>query len=363
MPNSSVERIIIRGTNWLGDAVMTTPALRRLRSSFPAAHIVLLATPRTADLFIASSFVDEVALYRRREEGVRAFTDAVRMMRRNRFDLALLFQNAFEAALLAWLGGAALRIGFAAEGRGTLLTHALHHTPEHRNRHQTQDYLDIVIAAERACGLKIETTAAASHPSITAATTHLAAAEALLQRHQITTREQQLIALNAGATNSRAKCWPEDRFAALADRLIDNLNARVILIGAPSERDNAARVIAQMKHAGAINLAGETSMTELIGVLDRCDLLITNDTGPAHIAAALGKPTLTIFGPTNEFETAPLGPRAEVIRAEGIQCARCMHRDCPIDHRCMTRIAADEVAERAMNLLRQTESEAHRRVK
>jgi heptosyltransferase-2 len=360
----AVERIFIRGTNWLGDAVMTTPSLRRLRSSFPAAHIALLATPRTADLFTAAPFVDEVIVYRRREEGASAFTQAVKLMRERRFDLALLFQNALEAALLASLGGAQMRIGYATQGRGALLTHRLRHTPDHRNRHQTHDYLDIVIAAERVCGLTLDIERDIT-PSLTAAESHRAAATLLLHRHGIQPEKlchlpsticHPLIALNAGATNSRAKCWPADRFAALADQLIESLSAQIILIGAPSERANAESVIAQMKRTGAINLAGGTSLPELIGALDQCALLVTNDTGPAHIAAALGRPTLTIFGPTNEFETEPRGVRAEIIRADGIECARCMLRDCPIDHRCMTRIAADEVTERVMSLLQKAGS-------
>jgi heptosyltransferase-2 len=160
------------------------------------------------------------------------------------------------------------------------------------------------------------------------------------------------VALNAGATNSRSKCWHEDRFAVLADYLIGDLKTQIIMIGADSERDNAEKVIGQMKRRGAINLAGKTNMAELIGLLTYCSLLVSNDTGPAHIAAALGRPTLTIFGPTNEFETAPKGPRAEMIRAEYIECARCMLRDCPIDHRCMTRIGPEEVFERAREMLK-----------
>ncbi len=350
---ASIKQILVRGTNWLGDAVMTTPALRRLHSSFPEAHIALLVTPRTTDLFTAAPFVDEVIAYRRQEEGPRAFVDAVRMMRTRRFELALLFQNAFEAALLARLGRAQKRIGFAAQRRGPLLTRALAHPPEHRNRHQIHDYLDIVMAAEAACGLTEKAQQAEdSTPSLTAQPSHLAAADCLLQRFGLGQDARPLIALNAGATNSRAKCWPAERFAALADKLTDQLAARVLLIGAASESVNAEQVIAQMKREGAVNLAGQTKMIELIGVLERCDLLVTNDTGPAHIAAALGRPTLTLFGPTNEFETAPLGLRAEIMRAEGIECARCMHRDCPIDHRCMTRIGADEVMKRAIELLK-----------
>ncbi|MCI0336458.1 MAG: lipopolysaccharide heptosyltransferase II [Acidobacteria bacterium] len=347
-----IERILVRGTNWIGDAVMATPALQRIRSSFRESHITLLAAPRITGLFEGSPFFDEIIEYRRREGGVRAFIEAVKTIRARRFDLAVLFQNAFEAALLAWLGGSRLRIGFDEQARGFLLTHKLHRGPEHRNRHQVHDYLDIVAECERVCfGHDFHSENKKPLPSLTASRSQQNAARALFQSLSLDSSSHPLIALNAGATNSRAKCWPEDRFAALAERLIKELNARIILIGAASERDYAERVMEQVKTRCAINLAGRTSMAELIGLLDACDLLVSNDTGPAHIAAALGRPTLTIFGPTNEFETAPTGSRAELIRAEGIKCARCMLRDCPIDHRCMTRISADEVFERARALL------------
>ena len=146
-----IERILIRGTNWLGDAVMTTPALERLRSSFPAAEITMLATGLTAGLFQASPFINEIIEYRRREEGVKAFFDTVAQIRARRFDLAVLFQNAFEAALLAYLSGARLRIGFAEQGRGWLLTHRLYRSPQNRDRHQIHDYLEIVAECERVC--------------------------------------------------------------------------------------------------------------------------------------------------------------------------------------------------------------------
>ncbi len=369
-----IDRIIVRGANWIGDAVMTLPALERLRASFPRSHVALLATPLTAGLFDSSPFVDEVVEYRRREEGVSAFWGAVRLMRARRFDLAALFQNAFEAALLAALGGARVRIGFAAQGRGPLLTHRLRRVPQsggqpltHKlgrvpqsgGRHQIHDYLDVVAECERVClGVNpesrisnLESQVSTPLPSLTASPAQRQAAESLLRRAGAGSNSRPLVALNAGATNSRAKRWPEDRFAALADRLIESLGSRIVFIGAASERDCAERIIRRMKRRGAVNLAGETGMAELIGALDACDLLISNDTGPAHVAAALGRPTLTIFGPTNEFETAPQGPRAAVIRAEGVECARCMLRDCPIDHRCMTRVSPADVFERALELL------------
>jgi heptosyltransferase-2 len=352
--NTRIERILIRGTNWIGDAVMSTAAMQRLRSSFPGAYIALLATPRTAGLFEGSPFVDEVIEYRRKEEGSRAFFRTARLLRAQRFDLAVLFQNAFEAALLAWLGRAPLRIGFDEQGRGALLTHRLHRGPQHRNRHQIHDYLEIVAECERLClGEDFKPQVVNPLPLLIASHAQRSAAARLFQNSDIKSISRPLIALNAGATNSRAKCWPAERYAALADQLINTLDARVVLIGAPGERRSAERVIEQMQNCGAINLAGKTSMVELAGLLDTCNLLVSNDTGPAHIAAALGRPTLSIFGPTNEFETAPMGPRSEMIRAEGIECARCMHRDCPIDHRCMTRISPQEVFEKAMRLLKE----------
>jgi heptosyltransferase II len=343
---AEIKRILVRGTNWLGDAVMTTPALRQLRASFPSAHIALLVTPLTAGLFEGSPFIDEVMPYRRREDGVAAFMKAVRDIRAREFDLALLFQNAFEAALLAWLGRVPLRIGYAMHGRAALLTHRLQHDASHQGRHQVHDYLDIVERAARLAGASFERNTMAS---LTASAAQREAAAALLQRRGLVSRP--LIALNTAATNSRAKCWPKEKFAALADRLASERGAQIVLIGAASERENAAAVIAQMRQAKAINLAGETSMSELIGLLVSCDLLVSNDTGPAHVAAALATPTLTLFGPTNEFETAPTGTRADLMRADGIECARCMHRDCPIDHRCMTRLTGEQVVNHSLKLL------------
>jgi heptosyltransferase II len=351
--NNLPRQILVRGTNWLGDAVMTTPALRRLRATFPAARITLLATPRTTGLFAESSLVDNVLSYHRQEEGVRAFMQMTRVLRAHRFDLALLFQNAFEAALLTWLSGIPQRIGYAAQGRSPLLTHRLRRTAAHRNRHQVHDYLDLVLLAERVYERKEPVPLAAAEllPQINASVDQLQEAEVLLKQHGLDPHQRPLVALNAGATNSRAKCWPEERFAALADWLIGEQHAQVLLIGAPSERENAARVIQQMKFPQARNLAGETSLVQLIGLLAHCDLLVSNDTGPAHIGAALGRPTLTLFGPTNEFETAPTGLRAALLRVDGVECARCMHRDCPIDHRCMTRLTVEAVAARARHLL------------
>lgn len=342
-----IDNILVRGTNWIGDAVMTTPALQRLRSSFPDSRITLLIPPAIIGLFEGADYIDTVTAYRRKEDGVSALFKTAKSLKRTGIDLAVLFQNAFEAALLARLAQAKLRVGFAEQFRGPLLTHKLHRGPEHKNRHQIRDYLDIVAECERIClGEDFRPAVESPAPLIVPSAHQRRVGYELIQGFSIDNGSGPLIVLNPGATNSRAKCWPAEKYAELADRLIRELKARIVIIGGPSELDYAERIVWRMKVSGAINLAGKTSMGELIGLLDSTDLLVSNDTGPAHIAAALGTPVLTIFGPTNEFETAPTGPKAEMIRAEGIECERCMHRDCPIDHRCMTRIEVGDVFER-----------------
>jgi heptosyltransferase-2 len=341
-------KILIRGANWLGDAVMSIPALERLRTGFRDAYLCLLTSPGTADLFRTSGLVDDVIVYHRNERGVPEFLRTLRGLRKQRFDLAILFQNAFEAALLSALAGIPQRIGYRAQKRDLLLTIPLARQYPQSPRHQSHDYLDLVEAALKLYRDQMPFGEAQTppQPHLNADDNQRAAAERLFQHFGLTTGGGMVIGLNVGATNSRAKRWPEQRFAELADLLITDRRAKIILLGAKAEREIADRVLSLMKQKGATNLAGETDLPTLIGVLARCDLIITNDTGSAHVAAALGRPTFTIFGPTNEFETAPLGPLAEIVRADSVACARCMLRDCPIDHRCMTKITAVEILSR-----------------
>lgn len=355
--------ILIRGTNWLGDAVMSIPALDRLRRAFPLARLTLIASPVSADIFSSTTLVDEILVYHRKERGATEFLRMVKELRARHYHLALLFQNAFEAALMARLAGIPHQVGYRTQGRGPLLTLGAQRRDDTTSRHQFYDYLHLVdLAVERfggRAGTAVDTDADVDagemvrSPFLSAQDEQREAARGLLPVEDAA----MLVALNVGATNSRAKRWPEQRFAELADRLTAEFGARILLLGAPAERDIAARVISQMRSSSAVNLAGKTDLRTLVGVLAGCDLVITNDTGSAHVAAALGRPTLTLFGPTNEFETAPLGPLAEVVRADGIDCARCMLRDCPIDHRCMSRITADDVIERARVYLQHPHTE------
>jgi len=344
--SQSIERIVVRGTNWVGDAVMTIPALRQLRQLFPQAHITLATRAWAQGLFADAEFIDAVQVHE--GTGLRSVVKQVKQWRQGNFDLAVLFPNSLETALVASLARVPIRVGYAKDGRQSLLTHPLE-LPEWRaSKHEVFYYLKIV--AELEWVVKGEQSFLNTEPNTALQVNEsrqAAAADFLAARG--VKPGSKLVALCPGSINSRAKRWPVERYAVLADRLMDELGAEVLLIGSAAEAEVSAAVRSRMMNQ-PVMLAGETKLDELVAILSLVDLLITNDTGPAHIAAALGRPTLVIFGPTNPLTTRPFSPFAEVLRNPP-DCAPCMLRDCPIDHRCMTAITVDEVFDRGRRLL------------
>lgn len=343
----NIKRIVVRGTNWVGDAVMTIPALRELSRLFPDAHLTLATRSWAKELFAEADFLDDLLVYDRR--GVGSVFSQIREWKSRQFDLAVLFQNAFEAALIPALARVPVRVGYPTEGRGILLTHPLE-LPEWRSsKHEVFYYLNIVaeleqlVTATRPADDHVDTSLRISDARKTEGRNFLDA--------QGVAGDRKIVALCPGSINSRAKRWPAERFAALADLLIDS-QAQVLLIGSAQELDVSLEVAGQMRNK-PVMLTGKTSLSQVVEILNSVDLLVTNDTGPAHIAAALGRPTLVIFGPTNPLTTRPYSALAEVVRHPP-DCAPCMLRDCPIDHRCMTAISPEEVFERAQVLLGQT---------
>jgi heptosyltransferase-2 len=343
--DSRIERIVVRGTNWVGDAVMTIPALRQLRQLFPHAHITLATRASAQGLFADAEFIDAIMVHE--GTGLRSVVKQVKQWRQGNFDLAVLLPNSLETALVASLARVPIRVGYAKDGRQSLLTHPLE-LPEWRSsKHEVFYYLKIV--AELEWLVKGEQSFLNSEPNtaLQVSQSRKAAAADFLAARGVK-RSSRLVALCPGSINSRAKRWPVERYAVLADRLMDELGAEVLLIGSEAEAEVSAAVRSRMMNQ-PVMLAGETKLDELVAILSLVDLLITNDTGPAHIAAALGRPTLVIFGPTNPLTTRPFSPFAEIVRNPP-DCAPCMLRDCPIDHRCMTAITADEVFDRARHL-------------
>ena len=343
---NDIKRVVVRGTNWVGDSVMTVPALRALRRVLPAAKITLVVRPAARGIFTDVDFVDEILIYERRN--VLSVGPQIRAWRQRQFDLAILFQNAFEAALIPFLAGVPLRLGYATEARQALLTHPLMLPDWRSSRHEVFYYLYLITALEQLLFGTSEICEAVPDASLQIADARKSEAENLLRAYGVRER-QPIVALCPGSINSRAKRWPAEAYAALADRLIES-QRQVLLIGAAGEADVTREVTRHMKQ-NPIVLTGKTSLDQIIAVLSLVDLVVTNDTGPAHIAAALGRPTLVIFGPTNPLTTRPFAPEAEILRHPP-DCAPCMLRDCPIDHRCMTAITVDEVFEHSHALLK-----------
>jgi heptosyltransferase-2 len=343
---TTIDRIVVRGTNWVGDAVMTIPALRQLRGLFPKAHITLATRAWAEGLFADADFIDELQVHQ--GSGLRSVVQQVRQWRKANFDLAILFPNSLETALVASLARVPLRIGYATDGRQRLLTHPLALPEWRESKHEVFYYLQIV--AELEWRLKHEQSFLNTQPdgSLEVSETRKGAAREFLKARGVD-NDSTLVALCPGSINSRAKRWPTERYAALADRLVDSLGAKILLVGSNAEMEVSLDVRKQMRNQPLV-LTGETDLAQLVAVLSQVDLLVTNDTGPAHIASALGRPTLVIFGPTNPLTTRPFSPFGEIVR-EPPDCAPCMLRDCPIDHRCMTAISPDQIFERARALL------------
>lgn len=345
----SIERVVVRGTNWVGDAVMTVPALSELRRVLPRAHITLATRPWAEGIFRDASFLDDILIYDRPRRSPGAVLKQVREWRSRAFDLSILFQNAFEAAVIARLARVPLRVGYATDGRRPLLTHPLSLPSWRSERHEVFYYLNIVSELERllygASNIDERETALALGVS----EERKGDALRMLEDYGAG-RGQKLVALCPGSTNSRAKRWPAEWYAALADRFVEDMHADVLLVGSQDEVEVSEEISRLMRHEPHV-LTGETDLAQLTAILSITDLIVTNDTGPAHIAAALGRPTLVIFGPTDPRTTRPFSTSAEIIRRPP-DCAPCMLRDCPIDHRCMTAITPVEVFERGARMMR-----------
>jgi heptosyltransferase II len=322
-------KILIRATNWVGDAIMALPALRAVRTRFPDAEITILARPYVAAIYENQQVCDSTMF-------VENTRDIVGELRARKFDAALLFQNAFEAAWIAWRAGIPERIGYARDGRRLLLTKAVAvPKPGEIPTHEQYYYLELLRRAGWLESLPSETFIKLGVPE----ENRQRAAEFLLTAGL--KPDSFRIAIGAGASYGSAKCWPPDRFAELANRLQAQTQADVILFGTSAEAAVSSAIAAGMNHR-PIDLTGKTSINDLPALLSQCHLFIGNDSGAMHVAAAVGLPVVAVFGPTDPFGTAPVTPRCSIVQ-ERPYCSPCFLRRCPTDHRCMTRVTPEAV--------------------
>jgi heptosyltransferase-2 len=322
-------KILIRATNWVGDAIMALPALRAVRTRFPNAEITILARPYVAAIYKNQEVCDDTMF-------VESTRDIVGELHAQKFDVALLLQNAFEAAWIAWRVGIPERIGYARDGRSVLLTKAVPvPKPGQIPVHEQYYYLELIRRAGWLDSLPEESFIKLNVPE----ENRERAAEFLLSAGAKPGRMR--IAIGAGASYGSAKCWPPDRFAQLANRLQTQTHADVILFGTSGEAAVSSAIAVGMNHP-PIDLTGKTPISDLPALLSQCHLFIGNDSGAMHVAAAVGLPVVAVFGPTDPFGTAPVTPRCSIVQ-EKPYCSPCFLRRCPTDHRCMTRVMPEAV--------------------
>jgi len=342
IPSWNPKKIMVRATNWIGDAVMSLPAIEALHARFPDSEIVLVAKPWVGELYHNHPAVSRQIVYdpEGEHQGMRGFWKLVRELRSERFDAALLLQNAFQAAWMAWCAGIPVRIGYARDGRSLLLNEAVEVPPPPAYGHQAYYYLQLLFRA----GL-IEKPQMVDEVRL-----HLAESE-----RRWAGRELQALGLGGkrflagicpGASFGPAKRWLPDRYAKLADRLIDALGADVLIFGSAAESPLAEAVAQAMGHTPVL-VAGKTTLREFMALLAKCHLVITNDSGPMHLAAGLQLPLLAIFGSTNEHSTGPLSNQVRIIK-HPVECSPCGLRKCPIDFRCMTGVTVDDAYKAAL---------------
>ncbi|MBI2925122.1 MAG: glycosyltransferase family 9 protein [Verrucomicrobia bacterium] len=389
------ERILVRGVNWLGDGVMSTPALLRLREARPQAHLSLLTPEKLADLWHNHPAVDAVLSFSPEESVWRLG----RQLRQQHFDLALVLPNSPRSALEVWLARIPQRIGYAGVWRNWFLTCRVPPRPgAAKMRKRSGSEIRRLIAARGESNqssvvshqspLGAPQPAAINHEpsSVPRAGHHIhqylhlvgalgASTAPLPPRLQVSDQEAEaagrrlgllseppdarpLFGLNAGAEYGPAKRWPRERFVTAAIELHRRANCRWIVLGGPADLDLAAGITAELAQAlglrvggpsapPVLNLAGRTTLRELCAVLKLCRVLLTNDTGPMHVAAAVGTPVVVPFGSTSPELTGPgwPGDSRHVLLQAGVPCAPCFLRECPIDFRCMNRLPVERVVE------------------
>lgn len=341
-------KILVRGTNWIGDAVMSIGALRELRRLFPEAHIALHTRPWAEGIFRDARFLDELITFDDGDSEFRSMFRQAKMLRSRGFDLAVILPNSYRSAAIVKLARIPRRFGYSREGRRFLMTDPIG-VPEWKDsRHEVFYYLEIVREVERRMlGTQtVDDSKAAVKLEVSDA--RVAAARDILKNHGID-GQRPLIAIGPGSANSRAKRWPSANFGRFIDHVGRELGSDIVLLGSKSEEIVGAAVSAAARTA-PVSLIGKTDLADVTAILSLADAFVANDMGLAHIAAAVGTRTIVIFGPTNHETTRPFSPESVVVR-EPVECSPCMLRDCPIDHRCMTRIAPERVFTALCDLL------------
>jgi heptosyltransferase-2 len=351
-------RILVVQPSWVGDAVMATPTLRSLRERFPAAHIAYLMKRYVKDIYTGMPWADQIITYRtgkvaKKKSGNGQFFDLAARLRAGRFDLAVLLPNSFKTALVCKMAGIDRIVGYDRDGRGFLLTDKLLPVKD-KGKFVPSPIVKYYLGLANYLGgtsrdLRMELFVTDSERREAESVLARCGLEPTLDRPG-SKGQPPLVILNVGAQYGAAKLWKQEYFAELADRLMDELNATVLISATAKERPIVEAITRHMRRAG-VDLSNKgMTLGSLKEIVRRCDLMVTNDTGPRHIAAAMDVPVVTVFGPTHPEWTEIYYPRERQVAVK-VFCGPCQKKVCPLDHRCITRVTPAMVWERAVGLL------------
>lgn len=349
------QKILVFQPSWVGDAVMATPALRALRKLYPEAHIAYLMRRYVEPILNGVPWADQVITYRasKRPLGKGQFFSVAARLRKAKFDMALLMPNSFKSALICRMAGIKRIVGYDRDGRGFLLSDKLLAQRE-RGKFvpfpMVRYYLGLVQylgSMERDLSMRLFV----SDDERQAARDVLARAGLDIDLERpAAAGKSPLVLLNPGANYGAAKCWPAEYFAQLADMLVDQIGATIMLSGSPDEKPILDAIRRHMKRTPIDLSAHGLTLGALKEITRRCDLMVTNDTGPRHIAAAFDVPVVTLFGPTHPEWTEIYFPKERKVAVK-VFCGPCQKKTCPLDHRCMIRITPAMACDAAIDLL------------
>jgi len=337
------KKILISLPNWLGDIVMSLPTIKGMRWLFPDSHISVLVKASFASIFKYNQDVNEVIAYQRGEK-LRKFISGwkiAKTIRDKNFDLALILPRSFNSALIPFISKIPQRVGYAADTRSILLSHAIKRDKELLAQHRVYYYLNLLSHFGKPVAL--------SSPGIKTGREEEKWADELLRSLNIK-KDIPLIGFNAGATYGDAKCWFPERYAQVAEHLIEKYNAHILLFGSKAESEINLEIARKLPKDRVLNLTGRTDIIQLVTLIKRCRLLITNDTGPMHVASAVGTLIVAVFGPTDYITTAPFGDKHIIVR-KNVHCSPCLERTCPTDQLCMRAVTVEDVFDACAKLL------------
>jgi heptosyltransferase II len=336
------ENILVRMPNWVGDLVMAIPVLIDMRKAFPKARITALCKAPLSDLLKEESAIDELFSFKKPENQFLYREDLrniIGKIEAGQYDTGVLLTNSLSSAWWFYLGNVKRRIGYSGHFRRWLLTDVVN--PAAGKEHQVLKYKRLLSPL----GIPPSQTA----PRILLTDEEIAASKIHLLRRGYK-EGTKIIGINPGAAFGSAKCWPPENFRNLTERLLKESDASIVFFG-DSPAYQLVKDICSGLPDRVINLAGVTTLRELACTIRDVDVLVTNDSGPMHIGAALGIPLVALFGSTDEEATGPYGQEESVINKKA-SCSPCFKRTCPIDFRCMREISVGEVVQRVHHLLK-----------